>query len=82
MGLELQSPSIKGSFVRFLAVNVIIKLWIMKISVEKLVSTDFILNESYTVAFSHDVINNLHILDFPPRNVPQRVNNEIGKFPV
>ena len=54
----------------------------MKISVEKLVSTDFILNERYTVAFSHDVINNLHILDFPLRNVPQRVNNEIGKFPV
>lgn len=65
MGLELQSPSIKGSFVRFLAVNVIIKLWIMKTSVEKLVSTDFILNESCTVALSHNVINNLHFLDFP-----------------
>ena len=40
------------------------------------------MNESYTVELSHNVINNLHISDFPHRNVPQRVNNEIGKFPV
>ena len=37
----------------------------MKISVEKLMSTDFILNESCTVALSHNVINNLHFLVFP-----------------
>ena len=65
MGLVLQSPSVKGSFVRFLAVNVVINLWIMNISVETLVSTDFILNESYTVALSHNVINKLHVFDFP-----------------
>ena len=45
--------------------NVVINLWIMNISVETLVSTDFMLNESCTVALSHNVINNLHLLDFP-----------------
>ena len=75
MDLVLQSPSIKGSFVRFLAVNVVINLWIIRKNIH-------IADESYTVELSHNVINNLHISDFPHRNVPQRVNNEIGKFPV